>query len=164
MKLDLAMQQVQDAECDLFEELTTFAERHAADSDVHHVAKLLASRCGIQLELLLPHADRYGAAGRSIDEPTDQPPDVIERARRLASEMLGKHELAGMLLLEDLRGLYLTAHRAELAWVVLEQAAKAARDVELLASARKGREEAERRWKWIRTKVKEASPQLLVAG
>jgi hypothetical protein len=31
----------------------------------------------------------------------------------------------------------------------------------LLAPAKKGREEAERRWKWVRTKVKEASPQLL---
>lgn len=164
MKLDVAIEHAQDAECDLFDELTTIAERHAADSDVYHVAKTLASRCASQLELLLPHADRYGAPGRTITEPTAQGPDVLERARRLASEMLGKHELTGMLLLEDLRALYLTAHGAELAWVVLEQGAKAARDAELIAATKKGREEAERRWKWVRTKVKEASPQLLVAG
>lgn len=164
MKLDLAMQQAQEAECELFDELTTIAERHAADSDVYHVAKTLASRCARQLELLIPHASRYGAAERSIDEPTEERPDMLERARRLASDMLGKHEVAGMLLLDDLRGLYLTTHKAELAWVMLEQGAKAARDPELLAAAQKGREEAERRWKWVRTKVKEASPQLLVAG
>jgi hypothetical protein len=161
VKLDLAIQHTQDAECDLFDELTAIAERHAADSDVYHVAKTLASRCALQLELLVPHASRYEAAKRSIDEPTEQGPDVLERARRLAAEMLGNHEFAGMLLFDDLRGLYLTAHRAELAWVVLEQGAKAARDAELLAAAKKGREEAERRWKWVRTKVKEASPQLL---
>lgn len=164
MKLELAIEQAQDAECDLFDELTTLAERHAADSDVYHVAKTLASRCASQLELLLPPADRYGARGRTIDEPTEQGPDMLERARRLASEMLGRHEVAGMLLLDDLRALYLTAHRGELAWVVLEQGAKAARDAELIAATKKGREEAERRWKWVRTKVKEASPQLLVAG
>lgn len=164
MKLDLAIAQAQEAECELFDELTSIAERHAADSDVYHVAKMLASRCAMQLELVLPHARRYGADERSIDEPNGQAPDVLERARRLASEMLGKQEFAGMLLFDDLRALYLTTHRADLAWVVLEQGAKAARDAELLAATRKGREEAERRWKWVRTKVKEASPQLLVAG
>jgi hypothetical protein len=164
VKLHLAIQQAQDAECDLFDELTTVAERHAADSDVYHVAKTLAARCTSQLELLLLPAPRYGAVERSIEKPTEQRPDVLERARQLASEMLGKHEVAGMVLFEDLRGLYVSAHRAELAWVVLEQGAKAARDAELLAAARKGRGEAERRWKWIRTKVKEASPQLLVTG
>jgi hypothetical protein len=164
VKLQLAIEQTQEAECELFDELTTIAERHAADSDVYHVAKTLASRCASQLELLRPHAARYGAADRTIEEPTQQQPDVLERARRLATEMLGKHELAEMLLFDDLRGLYLTTHRAELAWVVLEQGGKAARDAELLAATKKGREEADRRWKWVRTKVKEATPQLLVAG
>jgi hypothetical protein len=164
VRLDLAIQHVQEVECDLFDELTTLAERHAADGDVYHVAKTLAARCAMQLKLLLPHAPRYGAAKRSIDEPTRHKPDVLERARQLTTEMLGRHELAGMLLFDDLRALYLTAHRAELAWVVLEQGAKAGRDAELLTAARKGREEAERRWKWVRTKVKETSPQLLIAG
>lgn len=164
MKIDLAIQQAQDAERDLFDELTTIAERHSADGDVYHVAKTLAARCASQLELLLPHASRYGADAATIDKPTEQRPDVIERARQLASERLGKHELTGMFLFDDLRGLYLTTHRAELAWVVLEQVAKAARDAELVAASGKGRDEAERRWKWVRTKVKEASPQLLVAG
>src|SRR5436190_7306951 len=147
MKVDLAIEQAQEAECELFDELTSIAERHAADSDVYHVAKMLASRCALQLELLLPHARRYGAIERLIDEPTGAP-DVLERARRLASEMLGKQELAGMLLFDDLRGLYLTTHRADLAWVVLEQGAKAARDDELLAATRKGREEAAHRRTW----------------
>ena len=39
MKLDLAIEQVQEAERGLFEELVTIAERHAAESDVYHVAK-----------------------------------------------------------------------------------------------------------------------------
>jgi hypothetical protein len=164
MKLDLAIEEAQDAECELFDELTTIAERHAAESDVYHVAKTLASRCARQLELLEPHSLRHGAAERSLDEPSQRESDVLERARRLASEMLGKQEVPGLLLFDQLRELYLTTHRAELAWVVLEQGAKAARDAELLAAAQKGREEAERRWKWVRTKVKESSPQLLVAG
>jgi hypothetical protein len=52
MKLNLALEQVQEAERGLFEELVTIAELHAAESDVYHVAKALASRCALQLELL----------------------------------------------------------------------------------------------------------------
>lgn len=164
MKLREAIEHTQDAECELAEELDTIGERHAAEADVHHVSRMLASRCAEQLDLLQPHASRLGADERSLAASPNGSPDVLERARRLASEMLGKHELAGMLLLDDLRHLYLAAHRAELAWVVLEQGAKAARDVELVAAAAVGREEAERRWRWVRTKIKEASPQVLVAG
>lgn len=163
MKLRLAIEQVKDAECKLAEELETVGERHAAEPDVYHVAKTLAVRCASQLELLRPSALRYGAPQRSL-EPSSGGPDLVERARRAASELVAGHEDAGMLLLDDLRRLYLAAHEAELAWAVLEQAAKAARDAELLAAAQKGREEAERRWKWARTKVKEASPQVLLAG
>jgi len=164
VRIHVAIERTQDAECELFDELTSIAEGHTAESDVYHVAKMLASRCASQLELLHAHAARYGAHERIIEEPTEQAPDVLERARRLASEMLGEREPAGMLLFDDLLAVYLTAHRAELAWVVLEQGAKAVRDAELIAATKKGREEAERRWKWARTKVKEAAPQLLVAG
>lgn len=164
MRISVAIEQVQDAECVLADELDTICERHASDADVYHVGKTLASRCAGQLDLLRTSAERHDAPSRSLDASADGGPDVLERARRLASELVGKHELAGMLLLDDLRSLYLTAHRAEVAWVVLEQCAKAARDAELLAATKVGREEAERRWKWLRTKLKEASPQVLVAG
>ncbi len=164
MRISVAIEQVQDAECDLADELETVGERHAGDADVYHVAKTLSARCAGQLDLLRTSAERHDAPGRSLDTSRNGGPDVLERARRLASELVGKHELAGMLLLDDLRSLYLSAHRAELAWVLLEQCAKAARDAELLAATKVGREEAERRWKWVRTKLKEASPQVLVAG
>jgi len=93
-----------------------------------------------------------------------QPSALLERVRRAGSELLGREEASGPLLLSDLRGLYVVAHRAELAWVVLLQVARAARDQELVEAATQGRAEAERRWKWVRTKVKEATPQALVAG
>jgi hypothetical protein len=161
VKLDQAFELVQDAESDLADELRKVAERHAVDGDVYHTAHILASRCARQLDLLVPHAPRYGAAERH--ESNGSSP-VVERVRRLGSELLGRHEVAGAMLLADLRDLYLVAHRAELAWVILLQAARAARDAELVAAADQGREEAERRWKWLRTRIKEAAPQVLAAG
>lgn len=161
MKIDRAIEQVQDAETDLAAELRTLGERHAVESDVYHVSHLLASRCASQLERLRPHARRYGAPEHSEAEDT---PAVVERLRRTSSQLMGRQELSGMLLLDDLRDVYLTAHRAELAWLILSQGARAARDPELLAAASEGREEAERRWRWLRTKIQESSPQMLVAS
>jgi hypothetical protein len=161
MKIDRAIEQVQNAETDLAAELRTVGERHSIESDVYHVSHLLASRCASQLERLLPHAKRYGAPEHSEAKET---PAVVERLRRMNSELTSRQESSGMLLLEDLRDVYLTAHRAELAWLILSQGARATRDPELLAAAREGREEAERRWRWLRTKIQESSPQVLVAS
>ena len=161
MKLDRAIEDVQRVEAELAGELRKVGERHAADADVYHVSHLLAARCTTQLERLAPHAERYGVTG---SEETGKSPAVVERLRRMSSELLGAHELSGAALLDDLRELYVRAHRVELAWLILGQAAHAARDTDLLADAKAGSEEAERRWKWLRTKVKEASPQVLVAG
>jgi hypothetical protein len=161
MKIDHAIEQVCDAEAALGDDLRLVGERHAVDADVYHVAHVLSARCRSQIERLRSHAGRYGADEPEL--PEDGSP-VVERLRRLSSDLLGKHEVAGMLLLDDLRDLYLTAHRAELAWVVLLQAARAARDEDLAEAAKAGREEAERRWKWLRTRIKESAPQVLVAG
>jgi hypothetical protein len=161
MKIDRAIEDICEAEVTLAEELRRVGERHAAESDVYHVTRLLSMRCATQVDRLRPHASHYGASDLASPAEESAP---IERARRMSSELLGKHGDAGALLLEDLRRLYLSAHGAELAWVELHQAARAARDGELEATAKRGCEEAERRWKWIRTKVKESSPQVLVAG
>jgi hypothetical protein len=47
---------------------------------------------------------------------------------------------------------------------MLQQAAKATRDEELLDIANNGAAETEQTWKWLRTRVKDATPQALVAG
>ena len=161
MKLDHAIELVQDAEASLADELRTLGERHAAESDVHHVAHLLADRCTEQLERLLPHAQRYSAPDRS---EAGHSSGALERVRRFSSELLAGRPEPAILLLHDLRDTYVSAHEAEIAWVILGQAARAARDAELVTTAEQGLEEAERRWKWLRTKLKNASPQVLVAG
>jgi hypothetical protein len=154
-KIAQAFDDVQNAELELADALRTLGERHVSDVDVYHVAHLLGSRCGHQMELLAPHAERYEAHGpadtetrKSISEPA--PPS--------------RDEAPGILLLSDLQRLYGLAHRAELAWVVLLQVGQATRDERLVSAASEGREEAERRWKWLRTKIKESSPQALLAG
>ena len=69
-----------------------------------------------------------------------------------------------MLLLLDLRTTYLTAQHAEVSWVILLQAAKAARHRELTELSTSCHEEVESTAKWLRTRIKETAPQALATG
>jgi hypothetical protein len=116
------------------------------------------------LQRLRPFAERYGA--RPIDPDTDAAtsPGFIETLRHKTSEVLGRSDASGLLLLADLRENYLAAQRTEINWIMLLQAAKAARDGELVQTVTSCHEQTEVTAKWLRTKLKVASPQVLAAG
>ena len=162
MKLDKAIDDVQDAETDLAKELRAVGERHAVEHDLYHLGHTLAKQCAAHLEQLQPFAERYGAStpGKRVAES----PRLVETLRRKSAGLLGRSEMSGMLLLRDLRNLYLTAQEAEIAWVILGQCAQAVRDQELLDVTNLCHHEAEMRGKWLRTRIKESSPQILATG
>jgi hypothetical protein len=162
MKLDKAIADVQDAESDLAKELRTIGERHAVEHDLYHLGHTLARQCGDHLERLAPFAERYGTPPR--EEGGAESPGLLETLRHKSAELLGRTELSGVLLLRDLRNLYLSAQEAEIAWVILAQAAQAVRDRELLQVVSLCHEEAEARGKWLRTRIKESAPQVLATG
>jgi hypothetical protein len=162
MKLDVAIKDVQDAEADLAKRLRAVGERHAAEHDLYHLGHTLARQCAEHLQRLAPFAERYGASADGGAVP--ESPGVMEALRRRGSELLGRSEASGLLLLKDLRSLYLSAQEAEIAWVILMQAAKAVRDPELLDAASSCQKAAEARGKWLRTRIKESSPQVLATG
>ena len=72
--------------------------------------------------------------------------------------------MSGLALLHDLRDVYVAAHRAEVGWIMLQQAAKAGRASELLAVVGTCAEEAEQTWKWLRTRIKETAPEALATS
>ena len=162
MKLDKAIEQAQEAETDLASELRKVGERHAVEHDLYHLSHTLARQCAQHLERLRPYAEQYGADTASAD--VAETPPILERMRHKTAELLGRSEAMGLLLLRDLRNLYLQAQEAEIAWVILAQAAQAARDRDLVRTVAEIHEEAEMRGKWLRTRIKETSPQVLVAG
>ena len=162
MKLDKAIEDVQEAEAELAKRLRSVGERHAVEADLYHMSHTLARRSAGHLETLRPFAQRYGAS--AADDDVDKSPGVLETMRHKSANLLGRSELSGLLLLRDLRELYLTAQNAEIAWVVLVQSARAIRDGELHEVADTCREEAEVRWKWVRTRIKETAPQVIAAG
>lgn len=72
--------------------------------------------------------------------------------------------MSGLLLLRDLRDLYLATQEAEISWVILGQVAHAVRDRELLEVTTACREQAEARGKWVRTRIKQSAPQVLATS
>ena len=78
--------------------------------------------------------------------------------------MTGRQPAAGLLLLRDLRRLYVMAQECEIDWVMVEQGAKAARDRELLGTVTSCMEETTVQVKWLKTRIKEAAPQTLTVG
>src|SRR5919202_2574239 len=162
MNVDAAIKQVQEAEKDLAQELRKIGERHAVEHDLYHLAHTLAKQCQSHLEELAPFAQQYGASADT--DGVAESPSLLETLRHKSAELLGRSEATGLLLLRDLRNLYLAAQEAEIAWVILAQAAQAARDRELLRVVTECHEEAEARGKCLRTRIKESAPQVSATG
>lgn len=162
MNMNKAIEDVHDAEAEVAKRLRVTGERHASESDIYHLGHTLARQCAEHLRALAPFADRYGA--KPAPDDVEASPGLLETARRKTGEVVGRSESAGLLLMTDLRELYLAAQHAELAWVVLLQAAKARRDAELIEVVTRCHEQAEMCGKWLRTRIKEAAPQVYAAG
>jgi hypothetical protein len=162
VKMHKAIEEVHEAEAALAKQLRTTSERHASESDLYHLGHTLARRCAQHLEALAPFAQRYGA--KPAPNNLEDSPGLLETVRRKGAEVVGRSQAAGLLLMSDLRDLYLAAQHAELAWVILLQAAKAKRDAELIDVVTRCHEETEMSAKWLRTRIKEAAPQVYAAG
>jgi hypothetical protein len=84
--------------------------------------------------------------------------------RHKLSELLGRRPESGLLLLRSLRQLYLQAQEVSFHWIVAGQIAQPMRDAELLATVDELHRETLTQIKWLKSQVKTASPQALVAG
>jgi hypothetical protein len=159
VKLGLAIEQLAESEERLATELARAGERHEADHDVYHLSSTLAEISRAHLKALAPFADRYGVA---VDANGDGPASgLLGAVRERASELTGRRPEAGLLLLRDLRELYLLASDASLGWTVLGQGAQAARDRELLDVVSECHPDTLRQIKWVTTRIKQAAPQAL---
>ena len=95
------------------------ADGHADEADVKRICQQFAAQCDHQEEQLQPFTDRYGS------HPSGEP-------ERLHADGLAKTRSGGLGLLRDLHDLYLLAGYLDMAWMLVDQAAKGARDQELI--------------------------------
>lgn len=90
--------------------------------------------------------------------------NVLAGLRHKTSEMVGRRPEAGVLLLRDLRQLYLMAQEANVRWLALGQVAQAVRHHDLLDEVSDLHKQTLTQIKWLKTRLKEATPQVLVSA
>jgi hypothetical protein len=88
---------------------------------------------------------------------------VGRKLREKGSELLGRDKDAGLLLLSDLREIYIKASGVSLDWEMLAQAAQGIRHTDLLEVTKRCHPETLRQAKWANAKLKESSTQVLIS-
>src|SRR4051794_38851264 len=124
---------------------------HGDEPDVAHECTLLAGWCRHHAEQLAPFGQRYG------EEAADEP-------ERLHSELFGGSRTGPMALLRDLHDLYLMATECDIAWTLVGQGARGARDDALVEVVSTCEGETTRQLAWLRTRMSQAAPQVLVVA
>jgi len=125
---------------------------HGDEPDIHFLCETLAGQSQHHVDLLLPVVQRYGEDG-SDNEP-----------ERLHAEGLKETRSGPIGLLRDLQDLYVLAGMVDITWTVVEQAGQALRDRELLNVVELCRQETEVQIRWLKTRIKQAAPQALLAS
>jgi hypothetical protein len=152
VKLPVYLGLLREAEHTLAGSFRQLADGHAEEPDVHFLCLTLARQCDAHQEALSPVVQRYGET-----RPDDEP-------ERLHADGLAGTRTGPVGLLRDLQDLYLLVTFVEITWTVVEQAAQALRDRELLQVVARCDRETGTQAQWCRTRMKQAAPQALVAA
>jgi hypothetical protein len=156
--LEYALHRVHHGENEVIRHLQLLAERHRAEHEVHHVALDLAGWSRLNLAAVAEAASHYEI---SLSREPDEPGAVRHAVDALMSKTPGK--APALVLLEDLRDLYLVASETSLAWEMLAQHAQARREPDLLAVTEKCHPQTLRQIRWANNMIKTLSPQALVS-
>ena len=155
-----ALRRIHHGENEIAKELLRTAERHRTDHEVHHVCRDLATWSQKHVTLLAKHAANHNL---NLDEQPDTTSPVTNQLREAVATTVGRRSQAGLVLLEDLRHLYLQAADNSLAWEMLAQVAQAKHERELLALTQQCHPQTLRQLRWANTMIKTLSPQVLAA-
>jgi hypothetical protein len=161
-KIGTLLDDLHDAETDLAHEYRVVAERQAAEQDVYYLCHTLAKQADEHAEHVRAVARKFG---ETLGEPSgDKLANVMAGLRHKTSEMLGRRPESGLLLLRDLRQLFLMAQEVNIHWLALGQVAQAVRDHDLLDEVSDLHKQTLTQIKWLKTRIKESAPQVLVTA
>jgi hypothetical protein len=161
-KIGQLLRDLHDAETDLAHQYRIVAERQAAEQDVYYLCHTLARQAEEHAEHVRKVAEKFG---KKLSEPGgDRMTNVLAGLRHKTSELMGRRPESGLLLLRDLRELYLMAEEANIHWLALGQVAQAVRDHDLLDEVSDLHKQTLTQIKWLKTRIKQAAPQVLVTG
>jgi anaerobic selenocysteine-containing dehydrogenase len=122
---------------------------HPDEPDIDGLCRLFAAWSKQAESMLKPFISKYGE--RQDGEP-----------KRLDKALLVKRKQGGFDMLRDIHDLWLLVNESMISLVVLEQASRALRDDELLDTLKHMQNRNERQLIWLKTRINQAAPQILV--
>jgi anaerobic selenocysteine-containing dehydrogenase len=122
---------------------------HPDEPDIGPICQLFTSWSQEAQSMLKPLVAKYGE--RQEGEP-----------KRLDKALVVKRRQGGFDMLRDLHDLWLLVNESMMSLMVLEQAARALRDEDLLDILARMQDRNERQQSWLKTRISQASPQVLV--
>ncbi|MFP3581576.1 hypothetical protein [Arthrobacter sp. fls2-241-R2A-200] len=160
MKFGLVLGEMHRSENDLAHHLLLVSERHKVDHEIYHLARDLARWSQQHVRDIADIATDYG---QDLNPEPHGEASLMETLREKGSELLGRRPETGMLLLHDLRELYVKSCGVSADWELLAQAAQGMKDRNLLALAEKCHPQTIRQMKWANGKLKESATQVLTS-
>lgn len=159
MKIGLVLERLHRDENDLAQQLLKISERHRVDHEIFHLGRDLAAWSQQHVREIAAIASRYG---QDLDPRPREDNTLLEKLREKGSDLLGRDADAGLLLLRDLREVYIKACGVSADWELVAQAAQGIKHTDLLDVAQRCHAQNLRQMKWANGKLKESATQILV--
>jgi hypothetical protein len=138
-------------EKNLMEAFLSIKAQHSFEPDVVEMCDKFSTWSEHHLKALENLTDQYGK------QTNDEPGEITDA-------LLSKPKMGSFGLLRDLHSLSTLVHHTEMSWIVLLQAARALRDVQMEAVCVECGAELKKQTMWLQTKIKNAAPQVPVVG
>jgi hypothetical protein len=159
MRIGTVLRDLHHDENELCRTLLRVADEHRADHEVYYVGRDLAEWSARHVREIAAIA---GSFGQELDPSPDGSPSVVDQARRWMSERSARSSEMELVMVRDLREIYLRASSVLTDWEMIGQAAQAIVHDDLLSLATKCQAETKRQATWANSKIKESSTQALV--
>ncbi|WP_433875022.1 hypothetical protein [Sinomonas atrocyanea] len=160
MKIGLALEELHRSEAELARELLKVSERHKVDHEIYHLGLDLARWSQQHVRDIAEIAKDYGQGGLDPEAGIKHGP--VDAVREKGSELMGRMGSPALLLLRDLREVYIKAAGVSVDWELLAQAAQGIKHRDLLGLAERCHPETLRQMRWANGKLKESATQILV--
>ena len=151
MNLDIYVSLVAESETTLAESFRRVAQAHADEADAHFLCDTLATQCDARRARLQPVIDRFEK------RPAEDEPE------RLEPQGLGAPRTGPLGMLRDLQDLYILASLVDITWTMIDEAARALSDTQLLEIVQACEKQTAVQLRWLQTRMKQAAPGALIA-
>ena len=160
MKIGLVLHELHRSENDLAHELLQVSERHKVDHEIYHLGRDLSKWSQQHVREIAEIGKNYG---QDLDPEPEGELGLAERLREKGSELIGRRSVPGLLLLRDLREIYMKASGVSADWEMLAQAAQGIKHTDLLEVTKRCHPDTLRQVRWANSMLKVESTQILIS-